>query len=375
MAKIDNLQETTLATILDTPDIGYDGSEYFESLNKFPAVFYDKKMYLGNQEESVPLGTYSTEAINFIMTYKMKDLQPLIRQLFNTFDEIFIGKKKPLDLDSAQSLESKLREVDTHLECLSPFKDRLYKDHPLGFEITEKSLKDLGNKELVSDTILAYIEVSDALITFYKQIYDFSKKWITEGSKHNKESYTDAFEDYFYGGYFEINTLKKGATIFSSSLSQFLNIKSTFAPTEIPEYEEPIFSEVILFDNYIDLLQYDYFRALQVNHTVRVCRNCKRAFLNTTKHHTVYCDRIAPNETTKTCRKVGALNHQKEKAINSPIHQLYYKCYKKLNQRYNRGTISLDEFNDLIGEILQLRDDALEGTISVELLIEELNRI
>lgn len=59
------------------------------------------------------------------------------------------------------------------------------------------------------------------------------------------------------------------------------------------------------------------------------------------------------------------MNQQKELIKNSPIHQLYKRCYKKLNQRYNRGTITQDEFNRLISEIQKLRDDALGGQLSV----------
>lgn len=108
---------------------------------------------------------------------------------------------------------------------------------------------------------------------------------------------------------------------------------------------------------------------------MRVCRNCKRAFLNTTKHHTIYCDQIAPNETKKTCRQVGALNSEKEKIENSPIHQIYLRCYKKLNQRYNRRTITQNEFNKLITSIQQLRDDALNGTIELENYIYKINNL
>lgn len=150
--------------------------------------------------------------------------------------------------------------------------------------------------------------------------------------------------------------------------------ESKFDSMELPNGNR-VFGETLKFKSYLELLQYDYFKALQGEHTVRICNNCKRAFLQTTKHHTIYCDDIAPGYTDKTCREVGALNKQKEKIKNSPIHQLYKRCYKKLNQRYNRGMITLDEFNELVSEISNLRDNALLGGASIEELSVKLSLI
>lgn len=379
MSKNDSLQDvqayihedSLISQILNPTLAGYDGREYFESLNKFSAVFHHKKTYLQNLDKSYPLGTFATEAINFIIDLKMKDLQPLIKKLYKDYHQAYLHNTEPLSLEAIRSFKQQIKVIDTHLEPLTVFKDKLNKEHPFGFEINQDTMNQVDSLEAtIASVIASYIEVCDALIAFYEQVYDFSKTWITKGSKKNGHDYSLAYEDYFYGGYFEFNATKKRNTILPRSLSQFLDIKTLFATTEIPEYNEPRFSEIILFNSYLDLLQYDYFRALQNEYTVRVCRNCKRAFLNTTKHHTIYCDQIAPDETTKTCRQVGASNSEKEKIANSPIHQLYKKCYKKLNQRYNRRTITQDEFNELVAKVSKLKEEALADKISVEILIE-----
>lgn len=380
MSKNDNLQnvqtyiheDSLINQLLNTTLAGYDGREYFESLNKFSAVFHHKNIYLQNLDKSYSLGTFATEAINFIIDLKMKDLQPLIRQLYKDYQQLYLHNTEPLTLEAIRNFEQQIKAIDTHLEPLTVFKDRLHKEHPFDLEINQDTMNQVDSlEETIASVIASYAEVCDALIAFYEQIYDFSRTWITEGSKQNGHNYSLAYEDYFYGGYFEFNATKKRNTILPRSLSQFLDIKTLFATTEIPEYDKPRFSEIILFNSYLDLLQYDYFRALQNEYTVRVCRNCKRAFLNTTKHHTIYCDQIAPNEAKKTCRQVGALNSEKEKITNSPIHQLYLRCYKKLNQRYNRGTLTLDEFNELVTKANELK----ENTLSNELPINEFAKL
>lgn len=384
MSKNDNLQnvqtyiheDSLISQILNPTLAGYDGREYFESLNKFSAVFHHKNIYLQNLDKSYPLGSFATEAINFIIDLKMKDLQPLIKQLYKDYQQAYLHNTEPLSLEAIHNFEQQIKAIDTHLEPLTVFNERLHKEYPFGLEITQDTMNQVdGLEEAIASVIASYIEVCDALIAFYEQIYDFSKTWITEGSEQNAHDYSLAYEDYFYGGYFEFNATKKRNTILPRSLSQFLDIKTLFATTEIPEYDKPRFSEIVLFNSYLDLLQYDYFRALQNEYTVRVCRNCKRAFLNTTKHHTIYCEQIAPNETTKTCRQVGALNSEKEKIANSPIHQLYLKCYKKISARYRRNTITQDEYNKLIMKANKLKDDALSGSLSVENLKSEFKKI
>ena len=384
MSKNDNLQnlqayiheDSLLSQILSPTLAGYDGREYFESLNKFSAVFHHKNIYLQNLDKSYPLGTFATEAINFIIDLKMKDLQPLIRQLYKDYQHAYLQNTEPLSPEAIRSFEQQITVIDSHLEPLTVFKDRLNKVHHFGFEINHDTINQIENlEETIASVIVSYIEVCDTLIAFYEQIYDFSRTWITEGSKQNGHDYSLAYEDYFYGGYFEFNATKKSNTILPRSLSQFLDIKTLFATTKIPEYDKPRFSEIILFNSYLDLLQYDYFRALQNEYTVRVCRNCKLAFLNTTKHHTIYCDQIAPNETTKTCRQVGALNSEKEKIQNSPIHQLYLRCYKKISARYRRNTITQDEYNKLVTDANKLKDDALKGEITIDKLEKIYNNI
>lgn len=384
MSKNDNLQnvhayiheDSLISQLLNPTLAGYDGREYFESLNKFSAVFHHKKIYLRNLDKSYPLGSFATEAINFIIDLKMKDLQPLIKQLYKDYQQAYLHNTDTLSLEAIRSFEQQITVIDSHLNLLTVFKARFHKEHPFGFEINHDTINQIdGLEETIASVIASYIEVCDALIAFYEQIYDFSRTWITEGSKQNGHDYSLAYEDYFYGGYFEFNATKKRNTILPRSLSQFLDIKTLFATTEIPEYDEPLFSEIILFNSYLDLLQYDYFRALQNEYTVRVCRNCKRAFLNTTKHHTIYCDQIAPNETIKTCRQVGALNSEKEKIANSPIHQLYLKCYKKISARYRRERITQDEYNNLYNIANKLKDDALSGSLSIENLKSEFKKI
>lgn len=95
----------------------------------------------------------------------------------------------------------------------------------------------------------------------------------------------------------------------------------------------------------------------------RRCHNCRHFFLTVGGHDTVYCNRIAPGKTKRTCRQVGA--HRKEKQKNeSPIHKEYFKAYNRLKGRKSQGSISTDKWNRQVAMIQDWRDAALRGEMS-----------
>ena len=60
----------------------------------------------------------------------------------------------------------------------------------------------------------------------------------------------------------------------------------------------------------VGCLEAEFFRGLAAGNAPRWCRNCGKYFLLTAGYNTCYCNNIAPGETERTCRKVGA--HRKE---------------------------------------------------------------
>ena len=86
----------------------------------------------------------------------------------------------------------------------------------------------------------------------------------------------------------------------------------------------------------------------------RRCHNCGKYFLLTAGYNTCYCNNIAPGETERTCRKVGA--HRKEaqgKTNRTPAQVEYDRAYNRLKQRKNRKKISVEEWNAAVAETLQ----------------------
>lgn len=83
--------------------------------------------------------------------------------------------------------------------------------------------------------------------------------------------------------------------------------------------------------------------------------------------HSCYCSNIAPGETERTCRKVGA--HRKEaqgKANRTPAQVEYDRTYNRLKQRKNRKKISRDEWNAAVAEAMNVLEQSEQGKLNDE---------
>ncbi len=89
-------------------------------------------------------------------------------------------------------------------------------------------------------------------------------------------------------------------------------------------------------------------------------------------YNTCYCNNIAPGETERTCRKVGA--HRKEtlgKENRTPAQKEYDRTYNRLKVRKQRGKISTDEWNAAVAKAQVLVSRSERG----ELADEELKQL
>ncbi len=98
----------------------------------------------------------------------------------------------------------------------------------------------------------------------------------------------------------------------------------------------------------------------------RKCANCGRYFLQAGGYDTEYCDNIAPRETTKTCKDVGAKNTFDQKVKTNPVWQLHQRAYKTHYARMKKKNMTQQEFLDWSEKAADLRDQCLAGRITVD---------
>lgn len=109
-----------------------------------------------------------------------------------------------------------------------------------------------------------------------------------------------------------------------------------------------------------DFLYLELGKAIEHGNAPRQCRLCGRWFLHEQGDKTVYCERIAPGETEKTCREVGARAVFEKKIQEEETWKIYKRAYKKYYARYMKGNMSQAEFKDWGEQAAAERDAALE---------------
>ena len=89
-----------------------------------------------------------------------------------------------------------------------------------------------------------------------------------------------------------------------------------------------------------------------------------------------YCNNIAPGETERTCRKVGA--HRKEsrnKEEYTPAQKEYQRTYNRLKVRKQRKKISEDEWNATVAQAQDLVAQSERGELTDDELVQRLRAL
>ena len=74
----------------------------------------------------------------------------------------------------------------------------------------------------------------------------------------------------------------------------------------------------------------------------------------------MYCQRIAPGETKRTCRDVGARTVFEYKIQSEESWKIYKRAYKKYYARYMKGNMNEVDFKAWVTQAAADRDAAIE---------------
>ena len=83
------------------------------------------------------------------------------------------------------------------------------------------------------------------------------------------------------------------------------------------------------FYRLIDFAYVELMKGIQKGFIPKRCPNCGHWFLQQPGMTYTYCERIAPGETEKTCRDIGAAQSYQSKLRENEIWKLYIRAYKK----------------------------------------------
>ena len=150
-----------------------------------------------------------------------------------------------------------------------------------------------------------------------------------------------------------------------------------FVPIVFNDREDvPLLAEETQFGELHAFLYTDFYRGLMQGNAPRRCHNCGQFFLLTRGYDTRYCNNIAPNETERTCRQVGA--HRvaaKLWAGDTPLSKEYATTINRIKAQRRTRKISRDDFVGFEKEAKGLVEQTERGELTDEEAIRRLDRI
>lgn len=340
--------------------------------DRFTAMFTDKKVYLG--DASYPLGQLTVDILNLpddtfsefyalakhFLTGRLKQLRdPQI-----TITEVLVLETQEQWnslIDFALTLPV-MRDLRIDAEAYKTILPRSLVHDPEGFQHLKEP--DAPIVEMLQRYIFAWIRIPDDILLFKKYIAAYLLAYAERLKTRDPESYAVAYYDFMQDAELQA-TLQEGVPDYLPPFSQRHNANVEFTAMPVPE--DPLryqLAERFEFSFLSSFLHVDFFKGLMAGNAPKCCHNCKKFFLLESGYHVCYCTNIAPGETERTCRQVGAHKKSAEKQGKTMAQAEYQKLYNRLKTRKNRGKISETEWNEKVAWAQKIKVKAEKGEMS-----------
>lgn len=343
------------------------------SFDQFSVFFNGDHVFVGKRE--YPIGQCVVDVLNLDETLFLKIARRMLnfsyavqRVLLEDTDEAAAEARDRLteawELVSALPVYRDLKiDWDSSKYLIQGFRS----DEELWCQIRKADTKERNNFE---ELIRRIISVGEHLRLFCKQVRLMLDGYFESLSGRNADAYAE--------GYFKFcSDMCKLAEEDGTYFDQSFPVSVRFVPMLSPSGEgKAILAEEATFSELVYFLEVEFYRALAMGNAPRRCHNCGRYFLLTNGYDIRYCNSIAPGETEKTCRVVGAhrkeaRKNQERNASRTPAEKGYDRTYNRLKQRKNRKKMSVDDWNMAVARAGDLLDQSRRG----ELTDDEVSRL
>ncbi|MDT3698098.1 MAG: DUF6076 domain-containing protein [Thermincola sp.] len=332
--------------------------------DQFSVLFGEDNVMLGGGA-SFPLGQITTDFLNMDEQI-LAEIDKRVREFTTGMRALFKHKNN----DAVIPLQEKLNAVWDVIFTLPFFRDLPF-DKRSSLNLLPMLLADKQKwAEVFQDNSQGnkmFIEFLDKMEYFAESIRNFRGQtagmlelYFENLTRRNSEAYAQAYSKYYR------DMADAGELLFGDlPFEQGFPVKVRFTPLRHPQGKgKPMIAEEVEFSYLSHFLYTDFYRGLIAGNMPRRCHNCGRYFLLNKRYDTCYCNNIAPGETGKTCRKVGAHKKEARKEGKTPAHLEYDKVYNRLKTRRARGKLSVDEWNAAVALALEYKDKAEAGKIS-----------
>ena len=344
---------------------------YTYTYDSFTVFFHDDYVFIGDRD--FPIGQCCVDMMN-VDASLIEEINHRIWK-FSPF-----GRALPIEqtASAAAAAQEKLNAVWELVFTLPVYRE-LNIDKDCCYHTFERLLAKKDKWDQVKDEKSPghhkYLQLMTELEWFPKRLWDFRKRidcMINENleplERRNPAAYALAYS-FFYA-----KMLRESP---EGEFGQSCSIEVRFVPMAGRTEEDDIFvAEKATFSRLADFLWTEFYRGLARGNAPRVCQNCGKYFLLTSGYDIRYCNNIAPGETERTCRKVGA--HRKESRNQeeyTPAQKEYKRTYNRLKVRKQRKKISEDEWNTAVAQAQDLVAQSERGELTDDELIQRLRAL
>lgn len=355
-------------------------NEKKNSFESFTVLFAGSKVYISGK--AYPLGELTAELLNYL-DEKLIDLRYESEAMLSFAEDEFYNPKTIKGLALAHAMQDRINKV---LEIIydMPLFDRLTLNRDIDFaslSILLETDADAFRNLTVMETdenirfqsyVYRLATLADEVLSFKVYVAAMLDTYFEGFKRRDSEHYAVGVYRFFSdtGAHLEIAASLPPTPFVFFKQARNAEIEYTTLPN--PEnIKQYMIGEQMVFHNYVSFFHVDLFRGLMHGNTPRRCQNCEQFFLLANSYDSVYCNRIAPGETGKTCRKIGAHRKAAKAEGKTPAQKMYDKVYNRLKQRHLRKKISHDEWNAAVALALEYKDRAERGELT-DLQLQEI---
>ena len=336
--------------------------------DRFTVFFYGDRVFVGRKD--YPIGQCCVDVMN-VADAVLDEIDQRVKAFVPTAQNLLTEKT-----DSAAALaQEKLNAVWDMMFSLPIYRDlkmdecnyhtfrQLMTDREKWTQVQDPASEGYANYQGMITELGGFAEELRKLRWLFAII---TEECLEPLKRRGSAAYAAAYSRFY------IPLLSVGAQV---SEDDGIPVEINFVPMVHPTEEGGVFiAEKATFNRLMDFLQTEFYRGLAKGNAPRRCHNCGRYFLLTAGYNTCYCNNIAPGETKRTCRKVGA--HRKEaqgKEHRTPAQKEYDRTYNRLKVRKQRKKISTDEWNAAVAAAQSLVAQSERGELTDEELKQKLD--
>ncbi|MFI3326960.1 MAG: DUF6076 domain-containing protein [Clostridia bacterium] len=228
------------------------------------------------------------------------------------------------------------------------------------FTITEFTQLVHWKIKQYDEIILALHKVDGFYSTFLDEFYHSSKKY----PKSN--DIAEAFEKY-------INKYDINYSIYYTT-PKFIKFESKPTIYTTSDKSKIVVGEIFSYETLEALLYRDFIGCIKNEVMPKRCKNFGKYYIPNFGYYSEYCDNIAPNETTKTCRDIGIQTAFGQKLKDNPVLFEYQKAYKTHHARFVKKKMSKDELENWKIFANDLKEKTLNGELNFEDFLKQIKK-